>query len=104
MRQRSPAYAAQINDKLLNEGFEAAGKFAAFNAQCGTLNLHPCQCPPCAVHSSGDPDLNIYGRRPREIELRNALPSACRSMNPTFSAPSTGSTPAPRGVASCGPR
>jgi hypothetical protein len=73
MRQRSPACAAQIADKLERDGFEAAGAFAAYHAQREALGLHPCQCPPCVVGGSDDPDPYRYGRRPREIELRDAM-------------------------------
>jgi hypothetical protein len=71
--------AAQIEDKLRCEGFEAAGEFAAYSAQCDTLRLRPWQAPPCHVRGT-DPDPNVYGCRPGEIALRDRLLAAGLSL------------------------
>ena len=46
MRQESPNSREQIEHKLKHEGFEAAGHFAAYAAQCSTLRLKPWESPP----------------------------------------------------------
>jgi hypothetical protein len=79
MRQHSPASAAQIETKLRCEGFEAAGEFAAYAAQCETLRLKPWQAPPAHVRAT-DPDPNVYGRRAAEIALRDRLLAAGLSV------------------------
>ncbi len=46
----------QIDHKLLTEGFEKAGQFAAYSCQCTNLNLKPWQEPPCwADENEPDP-------------------------------------------------
>jgi hypothetical protein len=75
VRRQSPAYANQIETKLRCEGFEAAGEFAAYVAQCENLRLRPWQCPPCGARGE-PPGENVYGHRPEEIELRDRLEAA----------------------------
>jgi hypothetical protein len=79
MRQHSPAEAAQIDGKLTHEGFDAAGKFAAYCCQCETLRLKPWEAPPCHVHGDGI-DPNVYGYRPGEVALYNRLRGAGLSL------------------------
>jgi hypothetical protein len=80
MRKRSLKHTLLIEAKLDQDGFETAGQFAAFTAQCETLKLHPCQAPPCAVLSGVDPDPYVYGRRLHEIALRDAILDAGLSV------------------------
>jgi hypothetical protein len=49
MRQESQESREQIDHKLKHEGFEEAGEFAAFSAQCSTLRLKPWECAPCNI-------------------------------------------------------
>ncbi len=52
----SPERHEQIEAKLLKEGFEKAGQFAAYSCQCTNLNLKPYQEPPCwADENEADP-------------------------------------------------
>jgi hypothetical protein len=80
MRRHSSARAAQIETKLRCEGFEAAGEFASYAAQCETLRLKPWQAPPARCRAT-DPDPNVYGCRPAEIALRNRLSAAGLSVH-----------------------
>jgi hypothetical protein len=75
---RQHGNAAQIEDKLRCEGFEAAGEFAAYSAQCDTLRLRPWQAPPC--HVRGTVPSDVYGCRPGEIALRDRLLAAGLSL------------------------
>jgi hypothetical protein len=60
------------NDKLAYQGFESAGQFAAYVAQCESLRLKPWESPPATTCGS-IPDPNLYGSRPAEITLRDRL-------------------------------
>jgi hypothetical protein len=67
MRHESPNSAEQIEHKIRCEGYEAAGEFAAYAAQCSTLRLRPWECAPC----------NIWGYdQSSAIELRDRLLAA----------------------------
>jgi hypothetical protein len=70
---------ADIDDRLAREGFEAAGHFAAYAAQCTTLRLKPWQAQPAHVRAT-DADPNVYGCRPAEIALRDRLLKAGLSV------------------------
>jgi hypothetical protein len=81
MRRHSPAYAAQIDDKLAREGFASAGEFAAYAAQCETLRLKPWEAPPAHVRATiAEVDQSVYGRRGTEIALRDRLLAAGLSV------------------------
>lgn len=48
-RHESADSREQIEDKLKREGFEKAGRFAAFSVQCDVLQLKPWECPPSSI-------------------------------------------------------
>jgi len=73
-----PIEVAAIETALTREGLTAAGEHAAYIAQYRTLQLRPWQCPPC--HARDEVAVDIYGRRPGELELRDRLVSAGLSV------------------------
>jgi hypothetical protein len=73
-----PIEVRAIETALTREGLTAAGEHAAYIAQCRTLQLRPWQCPPC--HARDEVAVDIYGRRPGELELRDRLVSAGLSV------------------------
>jgi hypothetical protein len=75
MQQQSAMSAAQIADKLRREGFEAAGEFAAYVAQCDNLRLRPWQAPPCSACGEPPDDPDIHGYR-AALALRDRLERA----------------------------
>ena len=44
--RQDPFWATHIEDKLKREGFEKAGHFASYSAQCDALHLKPWETPP----------------------------------------------------------
>jgi hypothetical protein len=68
--ERQHGNAERIEDKRRCEGFEDAGEFAAFSAQCDTLQLNP----------KADPDPNVAGYRPGEVALPDHLLAAGLSV------------------------
>ena len=80
MRQHSPMHAAQIDDKLVHEGFVSAGKFASYCMQCETLRLKPWEAPPMDAQGGDVIDPNVYGYRPGEVALHNRLKAAGLSL------------------------
>jgi hypothetical protein len=71
MRQEGPDRAAQIDRKLKDEGFSAAGRFASCYVQDERLQLKPWQTPPCDIWGYGQSDA---------IELRDRLLAAGLSI------------------------
>ena len=47
--RRDTATREQIEAKLRDEPWQAAGEFAAYAAQCDSLGLRPWQTPPCWI-------------------------------------------------------
>jgi hypothetical protein len=64
--------ARQIDQKLKEEGFEAAGRFAASCAQQRSLRLKPWQLPPCDVADGVSP-YPYAGNTPAEVNLRKRM-------------------------------
>ena len=73
--RQDPFWATHIEDKLKLEGFEKAGHFASYSAQCDALHLKPWETPPCDTWGTV-PDPSSWGSRPAEIELRDRLLAA----------------------------
>ena len=73
--RQDPFWATHIEDKLKREGFEKAGHFASYSAQCDALHLKPWETPPCDTWGTV-PDPSSWGSRPAEIELRDRLLAA----------------------------
>jgi hypothetical protein len=51
--KRIPDERERIIQKVIEEGFEGAGQFAAFSVQTDALNLMPWQPPPCWADVDG---------------------------------------------------
>jgi hypothetical protein len=78
VRQHGEPIEVRAIETMLRQGLAAAGEHASYTAQCRTLRLRPWQCPPC--HAGDEVAVDIYGRRPGELELRDRLVSAGLSV------------------------
>jgi hypothetical protein len=51
-----PFRTEQIVGKLIAEGFEETGEFAAYVCQCDSLHLPPWELPPCCIDDPDNPE------------------------------------------------
>jgi hypothetical protein len=72
----------RLDDILQNDGFEAAGRWASYEAQYTLLRLKSWQCPPCHARSVNPRDIDpaIYGWRSSEVLLAARLVGANLSI------------------------
>jgi hypothetical protein len=62
---------ARLLEMERKDGWERAGRAAAFGLQCDALGLRPWEAPPC--HTRGLNSRDFYGSRPKEVELLERL-------------------------------
>jgi hypothetical protein len=71
----------RLDAMLQREGFEAAGRWAAYAAQYRTLGLRPWMCPPMDAKTTDVNEIDeCYGWRRAEVTLRARLEAAGLSI------------------------
>jgi hypothetical protein len=81
IRAAGGTQAAQIEDKIKDQGWIEAGKFASYCCQFTNLSLKPWETPVCCAEPDGDDPASLLLRRLRRVGVSRWHPHPLQALS-----------------------